>query len=667
MDLDKSLDEVKIIAALLHDVQTLCNVDAFTTRAARLTVKLIARRVEREGIAFLTKVLPRLGKAFDVALLGETPLLASDLGLTPMEGCLFPKLLGELFSSVLTSDGMVNPTPCVTSIGYIRQILYLFYKYELPYSKEQEHEVIQSFERTEDEIKEFDDRYNQLASCIDNRIGCRRDCKDCQVNPGLSCNASWSEIGLKEPSTWCVGLDQLPLEESRLIREARRLLNELFLHFDPLDVTPAHGPGAVSTRERLWNKYRFTNVPDRVAALYPLDAFFFASGGHVCDGFDGVSRWTTVENSAKVVLVPKDSRGPRLISCEPLEHQWIQQGLGGAIVKLVESHPLTRWSVHFTNQQSNQFGALLGSKTGDYATLDLKEASDRVTVGLVRLLFPSRVLPYLEAARSLSTKLPDGRVLKLRKFAPMGSALCFPVMALVIWAILAAGTDDADARESILVYGDDVVVETARAVHAIRHLETVGLKINRQKSCTHGFFRESCGVDAYQGRNVTPLRIRKVWAPEPLPHLFEAYIAYANYCFDKRYYSLYWLLAEWLYATYKLIPSDDLPCEATSLRTVPDNWKKPRKRYNYHLQKWQYKVLTVTSRPIEHEIDGWLMLLRFFTAAGRPSTDAHGGRIQGIPHGVPSSVSDIDNMFGDAFSVRSYTERESMRIDLRWR
>jgi len=621
--MNKSLDDSKsIIAALLRDVQTLRS-DVFNQRALQLTIQKIDSRCAREGMSFLTKTLPRLGKALDRALSSEQRF--DCIGFRKKPGTKLPMFMGELFELVFTADGKVLPNPCVVSILHLRQILYLFYKYKLPYTKKQEHEIISTFEKTEVEIKPYNDLFNAIYQSME--VDKTTSHSDWSASGGCHSGFSANSSALSRV---------YPLGSRLVIRRARKLLNRVFEHFDPTAIVPSHGPGAVSTKEKLWDKWRFTSIPDRIAAVYPIDQYFYCSLGHVCDHLSELTQLKSQESPARVLLVPKDSRGPRLISCEPLAMQWIQQGLGRAIVAHVERHPLTKDNVHFTDQQPNQFGALLGSVAGKYATLDLKEASDRVTVGLVRVLFPDKVIPYLEACRSLSTQLPDGRIINLEKFAPMGSALCFPILALTIWSILTAATEDADARESILVYGDDVIVETARAAHAIEQLESFGLKVNRDKSCTSGLFRESCGCDAYKGHRVTPLRLRNVWSSTPSPESYASWIAYANQFYDRKYYHTYWLIAKWLKATYRCIPADELFLNSSkdersrvlSLREVPDNWEKPQSRINVHLQKKEYKIRDVRSRSLKRHINGWSMLLRWFTEGRKVTPETYLDRQQ---------------------------------------
>jgi len=504
----------------------------------------------------------------------------------------------------------------------------VFYKLELPNRPEDEAKVVSQFVKAEEDISSFNSVFNKIADYTDS-------------NP--------SYIRSVQPN-----------EASWIIRKARRRLARVFRGFDPLDIRPRHGPGSVSTREQLWGKYKWTRINPRINTMYPFDAYFCASLGHICDSYREFSSLQEVESSAKVILVPKDSRGPRLISCEPLEFQWIQQGLGDAIVRRVEHHPLTRYNVHFTDQSPNQFGALLGSKYGHYASLDLKEASDRITVGLVRLLFPDPVRQALLCSRSQSTILPDGTTLPLHKFAPMGSALCFPVLALCVWAILSSAEDDADARKSILVYGDDVIVRTDKSAHAIKWLEAFGLLVNRTKSCTSGFFRESCGTDAYRGVVVTPVRIRTTWAHRPSPNVYTSYIAYANSFYKQHFFKTYDKIVEMLLHIYGEIPEDDGFNTYPSLIEVPEYNQPKRTRQNLKLQKLERYVWDLKVRPVNKQIDGWSMLLRFFAEVD------HTPFVKRDLSTRRSSVGGISEM-KRPFSVRSYTRRDTSILVKRWR
>jgi len=642
----KSLDELELIATLLSDIQT-SHSEVYSPRAMRLDQRKLARRVEREGISFLTKALPRLDKALLRALTGEVSF--DSTGFRKETGSQLPIFMGGLFRRIFSHDGWVLPTPCVDCIEAVRQILTSLGKYELPYEQDQEQEVLEKFERTELEVLDLNLRFQHLARSVDSSVPLGRQVFD---------------FG----------------EHGHIITKARKSLARLFASFDERDITPSHGPGAVSTKEKLWEKWTFSVVSPRIADSYPIDAYYYASPGHICDDFQSFRGLKYVENPAKVVLVPKDSRGPRLISCEPLEFQWIQQGLMRAIVKHVENHafwdrrktkPGVKWNIHFTDQQPNQFGALLGSKTGRYATLDLNEASDRVSCGLVQLLFPEPILSTLLNCRSLSTRLPGGKELILHKYAPMGSALCFPVLALTIWSLLDAGAPDADTREGILVYGDDIVVPAAYAANAMKILEAFGLKINQAKSFVQGFFRESCGVDAYKGVDVTPVRFRTVWKSSQCPHVYASWISYANSLLAKRYRKSYELIARRLISVYGEIPLlEDFP-----QKEVPVLYERPETimaklpiRSNKAQQRLERKVWTIKPVTLTREIDGWKMLLRYFTEGQKPASPLRHSmsRRSTTPMGDLIKWLSQEN-HESPFSVRQYTRRNTIKLVKRWR
>lgn len=655
------------IVALLCDIQCLHS-EVFTPRALRLTLSKVKKRFAREGISLATKTLPRLGKALDRALTGEVPL--NSVGWQKLPGSQLPIFMGELFQRIFSHDGWILPTPCGDCIERLRDILYCFYKYELPYSEKQEQSVLEAFKRTEDDLIKHCSVCASNSTCVATSAGCEY-------------GFCWKTSGTTS------------VQYERVVAKARSALEELLLNFDERSIVPRHGPGAVSTKEKGPGKYKWTTIPTRITEVYPLDEYFYASLTAVCDKYREFNSLSHAELPAKVVLVPKDSRGPRLISEESLPMQYIQQGIMRALVSHVESHPLTRYNIHFTDQRPNQLGALLGSQrtlcsemyhvskgiplrrlmVGKYATLDLKEASDRISLGLVHLLFPKRLVKALMASRSLSTKLPNGEEIQLRKFAPMGSALCFPVLALSIWAILNAGMPDADAREGILVYGDDVIVKTAEAENAMLLLESFGLKINRDKSCTRGFFRESCGLDAYAGKEVTPVRIRTVWRSSRCPDVLSAYCEYANSYDKKGYKNVRNLIAGRLTKLYGYIPTYGGPLGCPKFTFEPPESIEPLVRAQLDYQIRQVRVWGVRSVSIDKEVDGWMMLLRYFTEGatyGKPSKDQLSDleRLDKPRRDESYLLADAPNWLADisrpAFGVRKYTMRRTSKLVRQW-
>jgi hypothetical protein len=570
-------------------------------------------------------------------LQGITPLNATQLGFEALPGSQLPRFLGELFREVFALDGGILPNPNERIVSEIRALLLCFYKYEVPFSSLQEQQVVASFIKAEQELVSVTETLQSLSD------------------------------GVKTNYRYLAAEGRTLSSTEVVARDARRRLYRLFEHFDCRDINPRHGPGAVATKQTLWNKYLWSNVSDKITAVYPLDEYFYASQGAVCDQFRGFSALGSATLPAKIVLVPKDSRGPRLISCEPVDFQWIQQGLGRAIVRHVESHPATKWNVFFTDQGPNQRGALLGSMTGRYATLDLKEASDRVSLELVRLLFPEPLLEALESCRTEATVAPDGTEIKLLKFAPMGSCLCFPVMALTIWSLLTAAAPDEDTRESILVYGDDVIVPTAYAENAMTVLESFGLKINRDKSCIQGRFRESCGVDAFNGVCVTPVRFRTVWTESPSADAFASWIEYANALKVRNYHVTYDLIVRWLEDLYGPLPYKGMGLTCPSTHEATHGSERIKRRWNRHLQRYQYLVTVLSAPVVTRQIDGWAMLLRWFTEGRNyPSPIDELAQLGSISRPLPWELSETIEV-QTAFRVRSYTRRGTSMLVKRWR
>jgi len=613
--LAKSLDHVNMIACLLSDAYSTLGMEV-PPRYHRLTVQKIANRCKREGYGFFTKSLPRLGKNLDKVLAGQGTFDCT--GFRKIPGTKIPILFGNLFNRVLDSDGGVLLNPCVESIRSLRQVLYCFYKYELPYDKKLEQKAITSFVQAEEDVCE-DVKF--LKEKFDDRL-----------------RAELHPSNARPPGRPVQGY-QATSEEVVHLRQARRLVHNLFAGFDVTGIVPRHGPGVVSTKEKYDQKYVFTRMNPRAQELFPFDKHMFINMDHLCDKLQQLEAVAVKESDAQVVLVPKDSRGPRVISCEPLENQWLQQGIMRAMVAWIETHPLTRKDIRFTDQEPNRMAALAGSLHGELATLDLKEASDRVSVWLVEQLFPEPLLGALLATRSLATKLPDGSRVSFNKFAPMGSACCFPVLATVVWALLRAGSAGADGK-TVFVYGDDVIVETAEADRAIEQLETYGLHVNRDKSCTSGLFRESCGMDAYLGVNVTPVRFRTVWSSSPAADHYESWVAYANSLHHNGYQASANYIAECITAVYGGVPIEETRtkvkvrrggCEVTIDEPQPlrypalvfDPGGIPPSRMKFHedYQKLMKRVRVVAPKKIRLDQDGWISLHRYFVERTNPKDE----------------------------------------------
>lgn len=455
----KSLDLVtellNLLAVLFSDI---ANHHPHLRNELTLDFRTLTKRSLKEGESFITQTLPKLARAVYNGL--ETQVFECPSNFARAKGTVLPRFMGGLLKSVFSNDGKLLTTIESSALVDCLQILLLAYKLELPYTAAKQQKVIDAFKSTE------------------------------------------------------VLLDDLQLDDDDVLEAASALVDKVLRGFNPKNIVPQHGPGAVATRERGLEKWKFKRKYAHIHRVYPYYEYYTPSRPSL---LRNIPRYRELElhesGTARVVLVPKDSRGPRLISMEPLEYQFIQQGLARALVRQIETKSsITRGKLNFTDQSVNRNLALWNSTTRRYATLDMKEASDRVSLQLVQKVFAKRpdVLKCLEATRTTQTELPSGEILPLKKFAPMGSALCFPVEALVFFALAKVLAVKYGVHGQVYVYGDDIIVDAKLAPILAEHFPKYGLMFNESKCFSKGYFRESCGLDAYKGFICTPIRLRKL-------------------------------------------------------------------------------------------------------------------------------------------------------------
>jgi len=300
--------------------------------------------------------------------------------------------------------------------------------------------------------------------------------------------------------------------DNPLLGLVRCYIRHTLKRFDGKDIRPFHGPGASTTPKiGAWRKWY-----DAIEYIYPYsDYFSLYQNREQLEQFKDI---TDEHITAKLIAVPKDSGGPRLICVHPAEAIWIQQGLRIELERVISrsgssQYPGPKGHVHFDDQSVNGTHALNSSLSRKYATIDMKEASDRISEVLVQLLFGEHY-KYFGCCRAQKYcyKSSTGILVEddLHCYAPMGNATTFPVQSLVFWAICCASMrrQGFHQPDDVYVFGDDIIVPTECAEKVIDDLESFGLRVNRSKSFYRGAFRESCGVDAYKGIDVTPVRWR---------------------------------------------------------------------------------------------------------------------------------------------------------------
>jgi len=287
------------------------------------------------------------------------------------------------------------------------------------------------------------------------------------------------------------------------------------------NIFPKHGPGATADSLVGNQKYRQTEWPWRLERYFPCGEMILPNWSW----FDQLNDVNFLEpgneRPVKVIHVPKTMKSPRIIAVEPTAMQYAQQGVLRVFRDCIKGSNLDTF-IGLDDQTPNQRLAALGSLTGELATLDLSEASDRVSLDAVSALLSDHrhLHDAVMSCRSTSAQMPSGEVIPLAKFASMGSALCFPMEAAVfLVAVFVAIEQDLgrpltkqDIKSylgRVRIFGDDIIVPVDHVRSAIRQLEAYGLKVNERKSFWNGKFRESCGKEYYDGMDVSIVRCRR--------------------------------------------------------------------------------------------------------------------------------------------------------------
>jgi len=457
-------------------------------------IKTVRSRIKHEGFSFMTITLPDFGKDFERGLdQGGVDLqlwpgwkrarLGNSKTRTPVPSELasIPAFLQGMMCQVFDEEsGRLLDEPSIDCIFAIRQLTGLFKKIELPCSDSRVTRAMQGYVEIEQELEEWE--------------------------------STIEEEFLSDFSTI-----------------SHFLYDEIFSKVDLMiyngTIEPKHGPGATADGLVGNNKFHMRQWSSRLEDVFPYGEFalplwkFYELLEHVEFLEPGA------ELPVKVISVPKTLRSPRIIAMEPSYMQFMQQGvLRELVLGLEDPGSLVSDFLGFTDQEPNRQMAREGSSNGELASLDLKEASDRVPYLLVKRMLEHHKWLYaaVDATRSRRAEISDlGLCLTdLRKFASMGSALCFPFEAMVFLTIVLLGITKQRGiplsrgllhrlRGEVRVYGDDIIVPTDSVWWVNHYLDVFGFKVNVDKSFWNGKFRESCGGDFYDGQDVTPVRLKK--------------------------------------------------------------------------------------------------------------------------------------------------------------
>lgn len=220
-----------------------------------------------------------------------------------------------------------------------------------------------------------------------------------------------------------------------------------------------------------------------------------------------------------VMTVPKSATKRRLISpCSPLA------AAAGKLLYRMSSRLIEQWNrsdgflgskgiqITFKDQLQNREAAYIGSLRGQYATIDLKNASDRNRQSIIYAVFPE----YASIQQGL---IPlyyelEGSVYPLGSWMLAGdpntyNSECIYFSIAVAYAIHLV--DKYNPTDEVIPYkakvcGDDIVIHTRYLETLLDVLPIFGCVVNGEKSFAdfENLFRESCGGFFKEGFSIQP-------------------------------------------------------------------------------------------------------------------------------------------------------------------
>lgn len=192
---------------------------------------------------------------------------------------------------------------------------------------------------------------------------------------------------------------------------------------------------------------------------------------------------TKFENGSRFSTVPKDNSKRRPINVECFGNTLTQSVIGEGIRSLLKER---------LDIDLDTLAVLHRRKVSEpdrWATIDLSNASDSVSIALCEFLFPEWFMKLLMESRSDFVLGPDKIYYPTRKISSMGNGFTFELMTLILTCLCKEYDQDAT------VFGDDITISPIFAESLINDLTEVGFAVNSEKSFWTGPFRESCGAN----------------------------------------------------------------------------------------------------------------------------------------------------------------------------
>lgn len=596
--------------------------------------------VEHRGLPFLMVDLPAMGKHLDKCLSMGHLTSSGVAGFRPYSRrSTIPRLFKGMWLRVFDDVGVLRVDADTACIRYLRQLLLGAKKVKVACSDSSTWEHVNEFFQIDREIRtpslNWDEDEFRIDDIHDLRIGDHD-----LLSPAPLFDPHYNDDQQGGPSPL---LDQ---GFADVVQRTADIVSATLGGFDPAEWRTKHGPGAVADMRHTQYKYDFPTWPAKLERLFSMSQYGFANFDHWVDWLGDKSRrhlYRDHEPASKMIAVPKTLRGPRLIAAEPDSHQWCQQSILDFLVTSLGNTPIAR-SIHFRDQAYNQELARLASHTQSHATIDLSSASDRLSCWLVERIFrrnPSLV-EALHASRTrwvvntIDAHSPKYHV--LRKFACMGSACTFPIQSYVFCILAVASVLHSrnlpvtiekmtEVASEVLVFGDDIIVPIDAWELLQGLLGHLGLKVNQSKTFGTGKFRESCGLDAYDGHCVTPtysMTYPDVSRPESITSAIETH----NNFVKRGWYGVARYVKSRV-TSLKRFAFANVPLGSGAFGWSDHDWEGNehlKRRFNPHTQSMELRCTVVETSCRRNPADGNGQLLQYFTEV-RPVPFIEGDRI----------------------------------------
>lgn len=511
------------------------------------SIRYVIQRFKNEGWTFIAKTLPKLEQVLYQSLeLGFFP--RSDVTNFAYSGKTL-KLFARLFRKIYDKKGFVKPNYCKLAFMSIVQFCGYWYKVCTPYSQSVEQLSVAKFLEIDKKIEKVNKRYFSKEKYATNF---RKSLYHFTRSFYDSAVPSWdSVLGVSKPrfgpGTYAGKSDFDPAMLGLTNRESDMWWLRKHPIKDVFHVTKDELPYLGAFEVLKWR-----NKPPQE----PLSSGMFPEfKKDIKDPLLPYETYSTNSLPARPVfrpvlvdedtaphsellLVPKNTKGPRTIVREPAHRLRMQMAFFDYHSDYMEWR--SGGNIQFTDQSRNKELARISSITGENATIDLSSASDSVSYRIIADLFRdiNSVSVPIRKFRSTKCKLPNqGGLLSLNKLAGMGSGFTFPMLSYLCYASvcvsvhLETGESFSSIRPKVYTYGDDLIVPTEWIDFALKGLETVGFSINKDKSFVgtlNSKFRESCGGNYANGEDITITRLRQSAGtardfPKPtmLSHLIE--------------------------------------------------------------------------------------------------------------------------------------------------